>query len=125
MESFKHRQDILKHTHGICNRIHHNLLEIKNLSDDLLHLYQVLRYEDLVSDLANTTRNLFKFAKIPMKMEIADWIKINRKLAVFHTQRDLIPYILRTEILPLLSITGNGNLEVSTVNISLSGIVCL
>ena len=60
-----HTKDILKHTQRICNRIHHNLLEIKNLSADLLHLYKVLRYEDLVLDLENTTRNLFKFAKIP------------------------------------------------------------
>ena len=44
-------QDILKHSQRICNRIHHNLLEIKNLSADLLHLYKVLRYEDLVLDL--------------------------------------------------------------------------
>ena len=46
-----HTEDILKHTQRICNRIHHNLLEIKNLSADLLHLYKVLRYEDLVLDL--------------------------------------------------------------------------
>ena len=48
-------QDILKHSQRICNRIHHNRLEIKNLSADLLHLYKVLRYEDLVLHLENTT----------------------------------------------------------------------
>ena len=86
-------QDILKHTQRICNRIHHNLLEIKNLSADLLHLYKVLRYEDLVLDLENTTRNLFKFAKIPMRMEISDWIKINTKASsVPYPRKPYSPY---------------------------------
>ena len=85
-------QDILKHTQRICNRIHHNL-EIKNLSADLLHLYKVLRYEDLVLDLENTTRNLFKFVKIPMKIEISDWIKINTKASsVPYPRKPYSPY---------------------------------
>ena len=117
-------QDILKHSQRICNRIHHNRLEIKNLSADLLHLYKVLRYEDLDLDLENTTRNLFKFAKIPIKMEISDWIKINTKASSVHTQENLIPHIPHTEMLPLLLITREGN-SVATINISLSGIVCL
>ena len=88
-----HTEDILKHTQRICNRIHHNLLEIKNLSADLLHLYKVLRYEDLVLDLENTTRNLFKFAKIPMRMEISDWIKINTKASsVPYPRKPYSPY---------------------------------
>ena len=86
-------QDILKHTQRICNRIHHNLLEIKNLSADLLHLYKVLRYKDLVLDLENTTRNLFKFAKIPMRIEISDWIKINTKASsVPYPRKPYSPY---------------------------------
>ena len=86
-------QDILKHTQRICNRIHHNLREIKNLSADLLHLYKVLRYEDLVLDLENTTRNLFKFAKIPMRIEISDWIKINTKASsVPYPRKPYSPY---------------------------------
>ena len=99
-------QDILKHSQIICNRIHHNRLEVKNLSADLLHLYKVLRYEDLVLDLENTTRNLFKFAKIPIKMEISDWIKINTKPSSVHTQENLIPHIPHTEMLPLLLIAA-------------------
>ena len=86
-------QGILKHTQRICNRIHHNLLEIKNLSADLLHLYKVLRYEDLVLDLENTTRNLFKFAKIPMRTEISGWIKINTKASsVPYPRKPYSPY---------------------------------
>ena len=74
---------IRRHTQRICTQIHHNLMMIKNLPNDFLRFYELLRFEDLVHDLENVTRNLYRFTEIPFKRDVLNWIKINTHNAAY------------------------------------------
>ena len=86
----RRKRDISRHTRRICNRIHDNLKAIKHLPTEFLPNYKLVKFEDLFQDLENVTRNLYRFAGIPFKKEVLNWIEMNTQARNISDQED--PY---------------------------------